>query len=129
MIASIAVSLNGIASTMKDYMRNTRNAQKTRRVCFVFRGNFMLRTDGCHVRVIEFLEKLHNEKVALVVYSDDLSGHWRWSDQDASEFRARYPNFELVIETQSSIQAFVDRLASLMRAVGLIFGHIVALSH
>ena len=77
------------------------NTDAQRAIVVTFFGNPMIRSDGCHIRVLEMLTFLSSVGFELTLYSFRDYPLWPWSDDHIAEFRNTFPRVELVLDRWS----------------------------
>jgi glycosyltransferase involved in cell wall biosynthesis len=84
-----------------------RPAQK--RIVVTFFGNPMIRSDGCHVRVLEMLHFLSSAGFELTFYSFQDYPVWPWSDRDIAEFKKTFSGVRLKLDRWGRCADFFRR--------------------
>ncbi|MGA8610512.1 MAG: glycosyltransferase [Xanthobacteraceae bacterium] len=92
-----------------------------RPIVAAFFGNPMIRSDGCHARVLEMLDFLSEFGSDLTFYSFENYPVWPWSEHHITEFKRTFPNVHLVLDRWSRSANLLRRcknaLCSLMPQV------------
>lgn len=83
-----------------------------RRTLFFFPGNFVRRTDGCHVRALQTLRLLIAAGLDVTVYSFRNHGTWPWRPADEAAFACRFPSAALILDDRRPILGLTGRIRS-----------------
>jgi hypothetical protein len=82
------------------------------RALFFFPGNFIRRTDGCHVRALQTLALLIAAGLDVTVYSFRNHPQWPWRPADEARFEQIFPTTRLVLDDRSAAFDLSGRLKS-----------------
>ena len=69
----------------------------------------MIRSDGCHIRVLEMLHFLSSVGFKLTFYSFRDYPVWPWSERHIAEFKSTFPGVELVLDRWTRGADFLRR--------------------
>src|SRR6202035_5955493 len=78
-------------------------------IVVTFFGNPMIRSDGCHTRVLGVLHFLSSAGFDLTFYSFRDYPVWPWSDHHVTEFRSTFPSVQLVLDRWNRGANFIRR--------------------
>jgi len=73
----------------------------------------MLRSDGCHIRLLDMIKFLDDAGFRVIFYSNPSQAHWTWTPKYISEFQKQFPRINLIIEPTN----FLSRAMRLIKNI------------
>jgi glycosyltransferase involved in cell wall biosynthesis len=92
-------------------------AGSTDYVTVFYYGTFLPVANGGNTRLVELLERLHDEFERVLLYCYSNHPHAPWTAQAEQDFRTRWPRIELVLEHYGAPQRVATRCKNLLIAM------------
>ena len=86
-------------------------------VTVFYYGTFLPVANGGNTRLVEMLDRLHDEFERIILYCYGNHPHAPWTDEARAVFASRWPRIELVLERYGLLLRLLTRLKNLVIAL------------